>query len=565
MGILAALVELIKYILGLFRRDTVVPDPPATPVLGDAVQEQVGAEVVVTKSPPENPTIFKIAKVEGEKLPTGEVKTRNPKGLSFKIVWSALTRWHDLIVAACEKYDVPIARIYGHMLIESQGDPKAVQKNNQNGWSYGPLQAVPRWHMALIQRIAGRSFANESEAGNYLLEHTDVAIEVGVAILRMYYDQHKDWDKASSSFFTGKPGWIGADTVNGTQGGDYKRTLNQAIAEFESAATVEEEPTQPSAPITFLKVPHPPYQDRRISNNRAWDDLGPRNIAGSCRHSMIGSLSGTDQFFRGDAAKTALTDYGIGGSTDGSLDGVIYMWNDPRGRRAPWANGPANDLEGDGQAFVNKKGVNGINRDLVSIERSDGGNTETPMSEKQFESMAQLIAYWADQAEIPWDKFPAHPQLGIVTDMEHWEFGPKECPFTPVRSRTTQIQDRVRAILKQHQTGSSDPTQPPVENPPPGNGWPAGMDLSLATALFGQFTMPDGSKVGFDPSNKGIVSATWLSRGDAGNEFPQADKVIISGDVRYYLFNNGWCLAYTPKNEKRNYFWVGEEEGEISG
>jgi hypothetical protein len=152
-----------------------------------------------------------------------------------------------------------------------------------------------------------------------------------------------------------------------------------------------------------------------------------------------------------------LTDYGIGGSTDGALDGAIWRWNDPTGRRSGWANGGSDGLEGDGPAFVQKLGVNAINRDLVSIERSDGGDINTSMSPKQFEAICQLTAYWFDQAQVPHDAFPVNPKVGVVTHMLHKEFATKDCPFPPVYNRITEIQDRVRAILKQYQETAGAP------------------------------------------------------------------------------------------------------------
>jgi hypothetical protein len=210
--------------------------------------------------------------------------------------------------------------------------------------------------------------------------------------------------------------------------------------------------------ITFGKVPHPPFEDRYIpdSQTSAWNDLGPRRALGVCQHSMVGSLIGTDKWFRDGVPSPThkakgLTDYGIGGSTDGPLDGVIWRWNDPTGRRSGWASGGSDGLEGDGPAFVAKLGVDAINRDLVSIERSDGGDIATPMSPRQFESICQLSAYWFDQAKVPWDSFPVNPHYGIVTHMLHKEFATKDCPFPAVYDRINEIQDRIRAILKQYQ------------------------------------------------------------------------------------------------------------------
>ena len=141
-------------------------------------------------------------------------------------------------------------------------------------------------------------------------------------------------------------------------------------------------------PITFGRVAHPPFRDRLIPNAQttAWDDLGQRTPVGVCWHTMVGTLWGTDTYFRTGAP--ALTDYGVGGATDGpNWDGVILRWNDPRGRRSGWANGGSDGLEGDGPLFVRTRGVAAINRDLVSIERSDGANPATPVSAKQAESI----------------------------------------------------------------------------------------------------------------------------------------------------------------------------------
>ena len=189
---------------------------------------------------------------------------------------------------------------------------------------------------------------------------------------------------------------------------------------------------------TYGNVPHPPFTDRLIPDiqNRAWDNLGPRKPVGVCQHSMLGTLWGTDGYFRRGSAGRALTDYGIGGVTDGALwDGVILRWNDPLGRaahvtidgisrtvsanRAPWANGGSDGLDGNGAPFVRRLGVSAINRDLVNIERSDGGKEMTPMSPKQFESICALTAHWFDLANVPWDRFPTNPAFGIVTHLLH--------------------------------------------------------------------------------------------------------------------------------------------------
>jgi hypothetical protein len=272
-------------------------------------------------------------------------------------------------------------------------------------------------------------------------------------------------------------------------------------------------------PLVFGNVPHPPFVDRLIpdSQTAAWDDLGPRKPAGVCQHSMAGTLWGTDEYFRRGRASTGLTDYGIGGATDGERwDGVILRWNDPRGRRSGWANGGSDGLEGDGPLFVRTLGVAAINRDLVSIERSDGGNIQTPMSAKQFESICQLTAHWFDQAKVPWDRFPLNPAPGIVTHLLHSEFATKACPFPPVSDRINEIQARVRQILKAAQTRQPAPAPVPPAAPvtPNHDWWPRGYDLATLTERFGTLPRegPDGAATyRFDPT--GVISNAWVARG----------------------------------------------------
>lgn len=270
------------------------------------------------------------------------------------------------------------------------------------------------------------------------------------------------------------------------------------------------------AELQFGHVVHPPFEDRYIpdSQTSAWNDLGQRNPVGVCQHSMIGTLAGTDKWFRDGVPSPThkargLTDYGIG------LDGLIYRWNDPRGRRAGWASGGSDGLEGDGVAFVRTLGVNAINRDLVSIERDDAGNINTPMTPAQFEAICQLSAYWFDQAGVPWDTFPKNPKVGIVTHMLHYEFATKACPFDPVRSNINAIQDRIRAILKAAQVVviPAEPT-PPVEPLPE---WPNGWTTDELKKWFGtvqefDFANPErGFKMRTFNAN-GVISNMWVQR-----------------------------------------------------
>ena len=128
----------------------------------------------------------------------------------------------------------------------------------------------------------------------------------------------------------------------------------------------------------------------------------------------------------------------------------------PGGRSHPWASGWGPEgpgIEGDGQAFLNAyPEVGDLNRRLVSIELS--GHFEAHQDEvtpKQFESLCHLIAHWHDRAGVPWHVFPRHPVSGVVTQMQHYEFAKKACPGAVVRARTSEYQERVRQIMRQHQ------------------------------------------------------------------------------------------------------------------
>ena len=69
-------------------------------------------------------------------------------------------------------------------------------------------------------------------------------------------------------------------------------------------------------------------------------------------------------------------------------------------------------------------GIAAVNRDLRSIELSDGGEIVNPYgpeaTPRQFAAHVALVARIFDQAEVPWDQFPLNPQVGVVTYLEHW-------------------------------------------------------------------------------------------------------------------------------------------------
>lgn len=220
--------------------------------------------------------------------------------------------------------------------------------------------------------------------------------------------------------------------------------------------------------IIFGKVPHPEFIRHILAPGvrkagDGWDagpyQPGPRK--GVVRHRMVGSLYGTDSWFRNPG--TGLTHYGVGvGAIDGpDHDGEIIQWVDPNSRVAPWASGKWQRAgeEGMGDLLVEKYGVGAINGALFAIEVS--GQYDTKVSDKAIESIAQLQAYWADQAKIPWDKYPLNPVTGLGFEYKHDDFqNEKPCPGSALKAVFPDITRRTKAILKHYQESEVAPIRP---------------------------------------------------------------------------------------------------------
>lgn len=224
--------------------------------------------------------------------------------------------------------------------------------------------------------------------------------------------------------------------------------------------------------IAFGNVPHPDFNDRPITKPEGvgQNNLGKRSVKGVVWHRMLGTLNGTDGYFRNPSV-AALTDYGVGvASIDGNqYDGVIYKWNDPYGYQSGWASGRVIAPYGDGLEFLAKYGIGAVNRDQVSIEIS--GQYGTELTEKSRQSIAELTAYYADQYQIPWDVFPIAPEDDFSFVRWHQEFtGPAEkvCPGAVVIEETNDLIERTRAIMKLYQEDGTTPEKPkyaPADTP----------------------------------------------------------------------------------------------------
>jgi hypothetical protein len=295
--------------------------------------------------------------------------------------------------------------------------------------------------------------------------------------------------------------------------------------------------------ITFGNVVHPPFEDRLVPDyaNWAWDPLGPRRIYGIVQHTIVGGLWSCDSYFRSGSA-AGLTDYGIGGVTDGADDGLILRWNDPTGQgsagvspnRWPWASGPAQQSSGDAVAFINEYGPNAVNGYLVSIERSDGGNPDIPASPKYIDSFTKLVAHFADMAHIPYDQYPYNPNTECSSYLWHSEiYGGKSCP-AGAKASTSDIQEEVTRILKAAQTSGAEEGFPDVSDLPKS-------DLILDPDLI----WPNASE--------GAVGQLWRSYGEASGSWgapsqPWNDPTGTEGH-KIFCFSNGLTIA-TDKDGK---------------
>jgi hypothetical protein len=317
-------------------------------------------------------------------------------------------------------------------------------------------------------------------------------------------------------------------------GEKWAAVLNRTEPVFAGVDT----PTPPSPPaedtgkaITFGRVPIYGYEDRYIANKRenfGWNDLGPRDIKFVTLHRMVGTLQGTDGWFRRSDV-SSYTDFGLSTklSDPGLTPGTIYLWNYPSGRRAPWASGPYQGAFGDGLAIAQKYGVNAVNRDGISLEI---GGTNEPIDAAAWAEIVKFIAYWADQRKVPWTSFPINPATGISFVIWHTEFTAgtgKQCPFMWLRNRTPQLIEDVKQRLKQYQEGGAVvPPDVPTQ--------PARQTMTLKTDL------PIRQAPGFASP---VIA--WLDRGTTGTIIagPQTKDGIAWYDVKVEGLGTGFVPA----------------------
>ena len=202
------------------------------------------------------------------------------------------------------------------------------------------------------------------------------------------------------------------------------------------------------------KVPFPPFDDRPLPAKIGYGmDAGQtRRTGNAVVHTMVGTLWGTDAYFR-RADVAAATHWGIGGALDPpEHDGRIIRWlRNGEQNLIPWASGPWRPPGyGDGPAYVNEFGQYGINAYADSIELS--GMVDTPVTVKQWRSLVWLVAAILHDA--------GRDSESVWWNMHHREFcqpSYKDCPFPRVTAHTADYQGAVYELMRGYEGYDAKP------------------------------------------------------------------------------------------------------------
>lgn len=523
------------------------------------------------------------------KPPTGPILTAAPQGGSFGIDWSVINQYDEIIGRVADKHKVPFGRIKAPIPIESLGNPRAKQINLKNGDSFGLGQIVPYaapgtgWegHHQTVAKVAGLPAGYSKTDVITALYDPEVNLEVMAIILADQYAQHGSWDAANSAFFTGKPDWLGSDSVNATTGQQYKRSLDGLLAEIWAA---DRETSTGEGSYTFGLPAWPKGFDRRIlkkpPSGNGWDALGSRTagMAGTVAHC-------TDGYDNRDSIYTL---FSIGGAraydaaTDAVIDrqGLGYLLLDPWSTdpmqgsgMTPWASG-GNQASGPGVAFLQQLGAYANNKFGFSTEHCNRATDWQTFTDAQMALSAKVHAVVITREGIQWDSWPVNQKNGLYVALKHRDFTTqKSCPG-PVWDQAFHNRwvQSVAAEAKLLQTGSSPSVPIPVPDPDPvpdpETFTAFGMSLEQISHYFGTLTRYnlDGtvSKLPFDPA--GVLSKLWLDRFAAKGVFPEAEEMrafdskMANGKEWFATWEGGYTAWLPVDNNRAFWKWLDQEE-----
>lgn len=142
-------------------------------------------------------------------------------------------------------------------------------------------------------------------------------------------------------------------------------------------------------------------------------------------HTMVGGLVGTEDYFKranGQGYSGTESHFGVGGATDGALDGVVYQWQ-TLDRQADAQFDPGNQW-------------------CTSIENSDGGDPSRPFSPAQLEAHVRLALWWCRQTGIAPQVAQSFDGKGFAFHEQFPEFN-QQAHACPGRVREAQLRNYV--------------------------------------------------------------------------------------------------------------------------
>lgn len=230
--------------------------------------------------------------------------------------------------------------------------------------------------------------------------------------------------------------------------------VNGWIAAAPSPPAPTPDPDPAPGGIVFGRVPVPANYQLRIlppTLNMAYTRM-QRIPRGMVWHRMLGTLDGTDSYFRGAARASARTDFGLGRTGGGQA--AVYQWTPLWSDIAPWASGASSPAaakpSGDGVAFVSKYGHR-YNSDLASIEVA--GWYDDPLDAEVRARLVETSAWVADNwLKCPYTTWPVVPSTGLTAVYWHAEFtSEKPCPGNWIRNETDRLIAEVGERLERFQ------------------------------------------------------------------------------------------------------------------
>jgi peptidoglycan hydrolase-like protein with peptidoglycan-binding domain len=195
-----------------------------------------------------------------------------------------------------------------------------------------------------------------------------------------------------------------------------------------------------------MQTLYPKAQWRPLSNIQTEPNIGvPRLLIW---HTMVGYLLSTERMFRVDGYSGTESTFGVGGPWDGNkYDGVVFQWQSAT-RQA--------DAQVAGNAYA------------LSIEHSDGGDPNHPLSAKQIEADVQLGLWFCEQTghePVPAKAWNGYG-FGMHNMFSQWNPDKHSCPG---KVREAQIREIIWPEIARR-LGSPHPTGNPT--PPAAQGWP---------------------------------------------------------------------------------------------